>query len=287
MKKVNQIVLMITAVLAFTISSCTAQKIANTKTETVKVYGNCDKCKKNIETAANKKGTSKAVWDKNNKTAVLTYDSTKTTDDAILKNIALAGYDNEKYVAPVTAYNKLDECCQYARPEKKTDVTTTTQTVVKDTTVKTNTVVTQTVKPLADVYAAYFSLKDALTKDDGTTAAAKAKLLYNAIDKVKMESMTSTEHTAWMNNMQAISYNAEHIKGTTDNEHQREHFAKLSAAMYQIMKVIKPDYNVYYDHCPMYNSGKGADWLSTESKIVNPYFGSQMIGCGSTKETIK
>ena len=32
------------------------------------------------------------------------------------------------------------------------------------------------------VYKAYFSLKDALTKDDGTTAAAKAKELFKAVD---------------------------------------------------------------------------------------------------------
>lgn len=78
------------------IQSCTAQ-IKNAKTETVKVFGNCSMCKNNIETAAYKKGTSKAVWDKDNKTAILTFDSTKTNADAILKNIALAGYDNQNF----------------------------------------------------------------------------------------------------------------------------------------------------------------------------------------------
>ena len=64
-------------------------------------------------------------------------------------------------------------------------------------------------------------------------------------------------------------------------------FAKLSSAMIEVMKIIKPDYAVYVDHCPMYNDGKGADWLSKENGIKNPYYGSQMLTCGKVKETIK
>jgi hypothetical protein len=37
----------------------------------------------------------------------------------------------------------------------------------------------------------------------------------------------------------------------------------------------------------MYNNGKGADWLSKEKEIKNPYYGSQMLNCGSVEETIK
>jgi hypothetical protein len=37
----------------------------------------------------------------------------------------------------------------------------------------------------------------------------------------------------------------------------------------------------------MYNDGKGANWLSKESTIKNPYYGSQMLTCGKTVETIK
>jgi len=37
----------------------------------------------------------------------------------------------------------------------------------------------------------------------------------------------------------------------------------------------------------MDNDGKGANWLSKESSIKNPYYGSKMMRCGSTVETIK
>ncbi len=287
MKNIIQISILLTSI---SLNACSTP-IKNTKTETYRVWGNCNMCQKTIEEAANKKGEAKAEWDKDSKIASLTFDSTKTNADAVLKRIAYSGYDNVKFLAPDDAYAKLAECCKYDRPKKEIvtagipnkETTNTTEQTPATSTEQT----APAVNPLADVYTAYFSLKDALTKDDGNTAAAKAKELYKAIDAVKMEKLKTDEHTVWMKYMEKLSYDAEHIKGVTETEHQREHFASLSKNMHQLMKAIKPDYTVYFDHCPMYNDGKGADWLSKESIIKNPFYGSQMLTCGSVKETIK
>lgn len=280
----KQYAMTIASVLLFTITSCTAQ-IKNVKTETVNIYGNCGMCKTNIETAAFKKKVSSAVWDKETKTAILTYDSTQTTAVAILKKIALAGYDNQLFYAPADAYDKLDECCQYKRKQQTGEnQTAKTETSNRDTPVSTS---TQAVNPLNNVYNAYFALKDALIKTDGTAAAATANELFTAVDAMQMEKLNTEQHTLWMKHMKQISYTAEQIKNTTATETQREHFANLSATMYKLIKVIKPEYTVYLDNCPMYNDGKGANWLSKESGIKNPYYGNQMLTCGSTKEIIK
>ena len=264
-------------------------QINHAKAETFNVQGNCNTCKKNIETAAYVRKASSVVWNENSKTAQIIYDSTLTTADAILKKIALAGYDNQGYLAPDAAYDKLNACCQYERQKLSKSIsqlakvnTHSSHQVLQDSTQK-----PESNNELTGVYSAYFDLKDALIKTDGNSAAAKAKVLYKAVDAVPMEKLSDTQHLAWMKYMKDISYNAEHIKGTTEIEHQREHFTKLSAAMYELMKVIKADYQVYYDHCPMYNNGKGGDWLSKESDIKNPYYGSQMLSCGNTKEVIK
>jgi hypothetical protein len=37
----------------------------------------------------------------------------------------------------------------------------------------------------------------------------------------------------------------------------------------------------------MANYGKGANWLSKENAVKNPYYGSQMLTCGKVVETIK
>ena len=294
MNSINKIVMLITIMLSITLSSCSAQ-IKNAKTETVKVYGNCETCKKKIETASYKKHISKAVWSIDNKTAVLTYDSTQTTADAILKNIAYAGYDNEKFLAPDEVYSMLHGCCQYERTalakvgEMKTAKKEEAMAgmPVMDMGHQKEASVSGTVSPLGAVFDAYFGLKDALAKDDGTLASSKAKEMFNAIDKVAMDKMTAPQHSIWMKLEKAVSYDAEHIKGVDETEHQREHFVTLSKNMFELAKAFKIDAPVYYDFCPMANNGKGANWLSLDEKINNPYMGKAMPTCGKVQEVIK
>ncbi|KDN56875.1 mercury transporter [Flavobacterium seoulense] len=115
---------MIAVVLLSTIS-ITAQ-IKNEKTETVKILGNCSMCKKTIETAGNIKNVAVVNWDTKTKMATLKYDASKINSDDILKKIAAAGYENEKFTADETQYNKLHACCQYDR-----DVVSPTKKAVK------------------------------------------------------------------------------------------------------------------------------------------------------------
>jgi mercuric ion binding protein len=86
-----------------------------TKTEKIKVYGNCAICKKNIETASKSAGTVSAYWNKNTKWLTVTYDTTKVSNEQIQKSVAAAGYDTESLRGDDKAYNDLDACCQYER----------------------------------------------------------------------------------------------------------------------------------------------------------------------------
>ena len=279
MKQITKTIFIITALLFYTKG---VAGIKNAKTETIKIYGNCDICKNTIEKAGSVKKVSKTLWNKDSKIATLIFNSKKTNQDEILKRIALSGYDNEKYFAPDDVYAKLPECCKYERRKTtKTAVTPINETAVQDTIKK------EAVNPLLEVYIAYFGLKDALIANDGVTASSKAKELFKAIDKVPMDKMAAEQHTVWMKYMTKLSYDAEHIKGVSETEHQREHFSSLSKNMFELMKVMKPAYPIYYDHCPMYNDGKGADWISKEAIIKNPYYGNQMLSCGKIVETVK
>jgi len=261
-------------------SSEMKQNIPNAVTTTLSVSGNCGMCKKNIETAANKKGVSAGIWNETSKILTITYNSKKTTQDEILKRVAYAGYDNEKFLAPDEAYTKLHECCQYER-DKKLDSGKHDHSVAD----KEKAVTVQTTKPLDQVYSAYFSLKDALVKDNAATAQGKE--LLNALNNVKMESLPADQHAVFMKYLSELKTDAGHIAESKDIEHQREHFGNLSQNLYEVMKKIKPAYTVYVDHCPMFNDGKGANWISKEATIKNPFYGSKMMTCGKVTETIK
>lgn len=282
MKSINKISMLLIIIGAFTITGCKAA-INNTKTETFKIWGNCEMCEERIEEAAYKKNVSKGDWNKDTKLITITFDSTKTNSGEILKRIAYAGYDSEQFLAPDDVYANLPGCCQYTRPKKET-VTTDQNTTTTTTEETTSTIV---VNPMTDTYTTYFGLKEALTKDNSSSASTKAKDLLNALNGVKMESLEGDQHNAFMKHLPDLKSAAEKISKTTDIEKQREAFVSLSSHMYELMNVIKPETTVYYDFCPMYNDGQGAYWLSTESSIKNPYFGSSMLTCGKTKETIK
>ena len=87
----------------------------STVEKTVKVWGNCEKCKTRIETAAKINGVSSAEWNIDSKLLKFKVDTTITTVNAVLKSVAHAGHDNEVFFADDYAYSKLPESCQYER----------------------------------------------------------------------------------------------------------------------------------------------------------------------------
>lgn len=250
-------------------------------------------CKTKIEKAGNIKKIAKVNWNVDTKMATITYDVKLTDQDAILKRIALSGYDSDKFLAPDDVYNNLHDCCQYDRVAKvgvKTELKT--DVVAKDHSNYSNhseilKVPTQKENQLKAVFDNYFEVKNALVKTDGNTASTKAGELLSAINAVKMETLKMDEHMVWMKVVANLKEDAEHISDTKDAVHQRDHFATLSKSIYELIQVSKQDTPTYFQHCPMANDGKGANWLSKESVVKNPYYGSMMLTCGKTVETIK
>jgi hypothetical protein len=267
------------------LTACNAQ-IKNASQATVKIYGNCEMCEKTIEKAGNLKNEAQVDWNKDTKMATLIYDAKKTSVNVILKRIALSGYDNDSFLAPDDMYAKLPDCCQYKRV-KKTAVSTTQPEMKIHGDSNKAMASHQQASPLKLVFDNYFSLKDALVKTDGNLAATHAGKLLAAIQNVKMEDLKTEEHAVWMKVMKNLATDAEHISITKDIAHQRDHFMSLSKNMHELIKTSKYEAPVYYQFCPMANDGKGANWLSLDHTIKNPYYGSQMLNCGKTVETIK
>ena len=98
------------AIAAITISTVA---FAATKTETIKVSGNCGSCKARIEKAAKVDGVSKADWNDKTKVLTLVYDPAKVSSDNVQKSIAAVGHDTPKYKADAKVYNALPGCCKY------------------------------------------------------------------------------------------------------------------------------------------------------------------------------
>ncbi len=145
----------------------------------------------------------------------------------------------------------------------------------------------QEARQLHSVFENYFALKDALVQSDGNLASAKANELLHALNGVQMNKLSNAEQNIWVKVMKNLKIDARRIEETKDVGRQRVRFNTLSENMYQLIKVSKQDTPAYYQHCPMANNGKGAYWLSKENAIKNPYYGSKMLTCGKTVETIE
>lgn len=86
-----------------------------TKTEAIKVSGNCEMCKARIEKAAKIDGVSKADWNVKTKVLTLVYNPSKVKSVDVQKKIAAVGHDTEKFKASDKAYNALPGCCKYKK----------------------------------------------------------------------------------------------------------------------------------------------------------------------------
>ncbi len=274
------------------LSNTSYAQIKNAKTESVKIYGNCGMCETKIEKAGNIKKIANVDWNQETQMATLTYDAKKTNQEEILKRIALVGYDSDKFLAPDDVYNNLHGCCQYDRVAKvpvKEDNKTTASSEDHSNHNHSEMITTEVQKDnqLKVIFDNYFLLKDALIASDGTKTALASKELLTAINNVKMDKLEMESHMVWMKVVNTIKEDAEHIADTKDVKHQRDHFTTLSKDIYSLIKASKYETPVYYQFCPMFNDGKGANWLSKENAVKNPYYGSMMLSCGKTVETIK
>lgn len=137
---------------------------------------------------------------------------------------------------------------------------------------------------LTPILTDYYQLKDALVAGDATAAATAAGEMLKAINGIDMGSMTGADHTAFMALQDKLAFDARHISESKDIGHQREHFMSLSTNLFKLARQVKLSAQpIYEDYCPM----KKAYWLSSDTAIKNPYFGSAMPTCGKVAATIQ
>jgi PBP1b-binding outer membrane lipoprotein LpoB len=154
----------------------------------------------------------------------------------------------------------------------------------------TNTPETTTVKvnpnsfSIKEIVTDYLSLKNALTKDDSNATADAGKALAETLGKIDMKKLSGEQMKTYMDIADDVKEHAEHIGGNAGNiAHQREHFVLLSKDINDLIKTFGTEQKLYQDFCPMADEGKGAIWISEVKEIKNPYFGSEMLTCGSVR----
>lgn len=131
------------------------------------------------------------------------------------------------------------------------------------------------------VLAHYLEVKDALAAGDGNAALSHAKDLLAAVKSVNAASLTPARRKTWLAYEPKIEFDSRHISEVNRIEHQREHFASLSANLHTVIKALQlNDIPLYESYCTMTQK----TFLSKSTTGKDPYMG--MDNCSKVTETL-
>ncbi len=135
---------------------------------------------------------------------------------------------------------------------------------------------------LKGLFEAYLVLKQSLVEDKGNAAKNKALVVNKALKMVDMKLLADNDaHLQWMNYSNVIAKEIIIISNTESIEKQRKAFIKASDAVIKSIETFGIGVKVYKHFCPMAANNKGAFWASINKEVLNPYYGNQMLNCGS------
>lgn len=192
------------------------------------------------------------------------------------------------FVALGTVYGQHDHGAQGQKEKSKMDHAKHGGMKMEDGQVMTYEVAADFKKQLGEVYNASLKLTDSFIASDAASVSTNSSQVKATLGKVDMGLLKSSEaHMEWMMNLKEMNTPLDLMIESQDLQAQRAAYASFNQTLYKSLKAFGTNGDaVYYQHCPMALDNKGGFWLSDSKEIKNPYLGSNMLSCGSTKETI-
>jgi hypothetical protein len=137
--------------------------------------------------------------------------------------------------------------------------------------------------------SAYIGVKDALIASDTTKATAAARVLAVAADSLKVNEIkgdSMLKETA-RNFASTVSSSALGMAAEPNLNAKRKEFQIIADAMWTLTQTVQYDgQKLYWHYCPMAFDNSGAYWMSNERLVRNPYFGNEMLECGSVQDSL-
>lgn len=129
----------------------------------------------------------------------------------------------------------------------------------------------------------YLDLKNELVESNFENTEDYAMQLSSKLNVLDVDSLSDEMRL----NIEDAKITATRIKSKGSLDGKRIEFKSLSKNFIFFATQIKGNKNpIYIQHCPMADNNIGADWLSLEKSIRNPYFGDSMLTCGKTVKVL-
>ncbi len=143
----------------------------------------------------------------------------------------------------------------------------------------------------AQLLTSYYALKDALIASDSVKAIEAGKLVQAATDSLKVNEIKGDSSGDIKETVKAymgtISTTAQVLTTSKTLDEQRRQFEMIADQLFSLFRMVRyGGEKVYWQYCPMAFGNKGAYWMSNIPNIRNPYFGNEMLTCGSSEDSL-
>ncbi len=138
---------------------------------------------------------------------------------------------------------------------------------------------------LTPVYEAYLNAQVALTLDDLEAFTVAADQLSQAMAEVDQIGLLGEALGVW----RRASVQLAMPEDMSTIDLARKAFGNWSKGVISLQKQFGHEGNETWSlaHCPMAFDFEGADWMQRGDEINNPYFGAEMLKCGSVTATFE
>tara|TARA_R110002049_G_scaffold25956_3_gene90688 strand:+ start:3861 stop:5591 length:1731 start_codon:yes stop_codon:yes gene_type:complete len=130
----------------------------------------------------------------------------------------------------------------------------------------------------------YIELKDAFVDNNTKQISVLAKSTSQKLKSIDLDGLGKMEKSHLSKSIEMLDA----IGNNPNLENQRSHFVILNENFVPLAKNTEGlTEKLYIQKCPMADNNKGAFWLSNQKEISNPYYGKEMITCGSIIDSVQ
>ena len=135
----------------------------------------------------------------------------------------------------------------------------------------------------------YYQLTEAFVQKDSSAVNLRAGSFASSMQQIAMQDLKADSQLIALaaGIQQGISKEAIAIAGSSDWTKKYRSLQTISDQFFDMLRTVQyKGEKVYQQHCPMAFDNAGANWLSRQPAIRNPYFGNDMLDCGDNRDSV-
>lgn len=140
---------------------------------------------------------------------------------------------------------------------------------------------------LTEAIQIYIDGKNALVDSDLANSQQYFSSYTSKLEEIGVHGLSGDGHMAWMQSYELLMEHTGGITETDNIEEARESFRHLSDELIKAVQQFGIEGVIYHQYCPMAFDDEGANWLSNEEQIQNPYLPETMLMCGEVIERLE